>query len=136
MTISSAEKPGRLSTSTRSLARSSTRAPARAPTRAPTQRRETWSTSATWSSNAWSKATESLHGEHGYEIYSMVPFRGPDWPPGLCKDIHPRFTLTPPANRPLTVSVPTPHRHRSAKFAPPIFNRGPRARYSAQDIDR
>ena len=41
-------------------------------------RRETWSTASSWSANTWSKATESLHGEYGYEIYSMAPFRAPD----------------------------------------------------------
>ena len=46
-------------------------------------RRETFSTADSWSSNNWTKATESLHGEHGYEIYSMAPFRAPHWTAGL-----------------------------------------------------
>eukprot|EP00927_Polykrikos_kofoidii_P053804 TRINITY_DN48359_c0_g1_i1.p1 TRINITY_DN48359_c0_g1~~TRINITY_DN48359_c0_g1_i1.p1 ORF type:complete len:537 (-),score=48.44 TRINITY_DN48359_c0_g1_i1:127-1737(-) len=46
-------------------------------------RRETWSTSDTWGTDNWTKATEALHGEHGYEIYSLVPFRAPTWTPGL-----------------------------------------------------
>ena len=59
-------------------------------------RRETWSTSATWSTDTWSKATESLHGENGYEIYSMVPFRGPDWTPGLYVGLGSFFETTNP----------------------------------------
>lgn len=47
------------------------------------ERRETWSTSDTWGTNKWTKATEALHGEHGYEMYSLVPYRAPDWSPGL-----------------------------------------------------
>jgi hypothetical protein len=78
-------------------------------------RRETWSTSDSWGTNKWTKATEALHGEHGkhgqqdtayhhpkcdqnmlpefsnmrmlsfagYEMYSLVPYRAPDWTAGL-----------------------------------------------------
>jgi hypothetical protein len=43
-------------------------------------RRETFSTSATWGTDTWSKATEALHGEHGYEMYSVCHFAC-----GLCR---------------------------------------------------
>lgn len=46
------------------------------------ERRETRSTSDTWGGN-WSRAVEVLHGEVGYEMYSLVPFRSPAWTPGL-----------------------------------------------------
>jgi hypothetical protein len=33
--------------------------------------------------NNWSKAEEVLHGEHGYEMYSLVPWHSAKWTPGV-----------------------------------------------------
>ena len=46
------------------------------------ERREMRSTADTWS-GPWSSAVEVLHGEAGYEMYSLVPFRAPNWTAGL-----------------------------------------------------
>eukprot|EP01048_Picozoa_sp_COSAG05_P000848 COSAG05_NODE_26_length_29797_cov_35.911139_11_plen_542_part_00 len=59
-------------------------------------RRETWSTSDTWGTDTWTKATEALHGEHGYEMYSLVPYRAPTWTPGLYLAIGSFFETTNP----------------------------------------
>jgi len=46
-------------------------------------RRETRSTTSDLVSGKWTLAEEVLHGEHGYEMYSLVPWRSPKWKPGL-----------------------------------------------------
>lgn len=46
------------------------------------ERREMRSTADEWG-GPWSSAKEVLHGEAGYEMYSLVPFRAPTWTAGL-----------------------------------------------------
>ena len=58
-------------------------------------RRETRSTSDRWGGN-WSRAVEALHGESGYEMYSLVPFRAPNWTPGLYLAIGSFYATTDP----------------------------------------
>ena len=58
-------------------------------------RRETQSTSSTWG-GGWSVATEALHGEHGYEMYSLVPFRAANWTAGLYLGIGSFYETTNP----------------------------------------
>jgi hypothetical protein len=48
------------------------------------QRRVTRSVSTRgWGSGNWTAGVEILHGEAGYESYSLAPFRLPQWPPGV-----------------------------------------------------
>jgi hypothetical protein len=48
-------------------------------------RREVRSTAkdGAFTANQWTKAIEVLHGEHGYEMYSLVPWRSPKWAAGV-----------------------------------------------------
>lgn len=57
------------------------------------ERRETHSTADSWG-GPWTKATEALHGEHGYEMYSLVPYRAPTWRAGLYLGIGSFFETT------------------------------------------
>lgn len=59
------------------------------------ERRETHSTADNWG-GPWTKATEALHGEHGYEMYSLVPYRSPTWRAGLYLGIGSFFETTNP----------------------------------------
>ena len=47
------------------------------------ERREVEATAAAWMANNWSAAVEVLHGEGGYEMYSLSPWRSAGWRAGL-----------------------------------------------------
>jgi hypothetical protein len=59
-------------------------------------RRETRSLADNLTSGVWTPGVEVLHGEAGYEMYSLVPWRSPQWRAGLYLGVGSFYATTDP----------------------------------------